>query len=88
MAAEVTDEINGIRSGAAVTIEADVSTVESCKRLLDEALKTFGKIDILVLNAGITGLGVCVKSVRSSSMTVSVSTSRGHSSWSRLQNPT
>ena len=55
-AKEVADEINGIRSGAAVTIKADVSTVESCKSLLDETLKAFGKIDILVLNAGIMGL--------------------------------
>ena len=52
-AKEVADEINGIRSGAAVIIKADVSTVESCKYLLDETLKAFGKIDILVLNAGI-----------------------------------
>jgi len=35
-AKEVADEINGISSGAAVTTKADVSTVESCKRLLDE----------------------------------------------------
>jgi len=54
-AKEVADEINAIRSGAAVTIKADVSTVESCKRLLDETLKAFGRIDILVLNAGIMG---------------------------------
>ena len=54
-AKEVADEINTIRSGAAVTIKADVSTVESSKRLLDETLKAFGRIDILVLNAGIMG---------------------------------
>ena len=29
--------------------------MESCKRLLDETLKAFGRIDILVLNAGIMG---------------------------------
>jgi len=55
-AKEVADEINSIRSGAAVTIKADVSTVESCKYLLNETLKAFGRIDILVLNAGIMGL--------------------------------
>ena len=49
----VADEINATRSGAAVIVKADVSTVESCKYLLDETLKAFGKIDILVLNAGI-----------------------------------
>lgn len=49
----VADEINSNRVGAAVTVKADVSTVESCKYLLDETLKAFGKIDILVLNAGV-----------------------------------
>lgn len=38
-----------------VTIKADVSTVEACRHLPDETLKAFGKIDILVLNAGIMG---------------------------------
>ena len=55
-AKEVADEINAICSGAAVTIKADVSTVDSCKYLLNETLKAFGRIDILVLNAGIMGL--------------------------------
>ena len=54
-AKEVADEINGIRSGSAVIVKADVSTVGSCKHLLDETLKAFGRIDILVLNAGIMG---------------------------------
>ena len=30
--------------------------MESCKYLLDETLKAFGRIDILVLNAGIMGM--------------------------------
>jgi 3-oxoacyl-[acyl-carrier protein] reductase len=55
-AKEVADEINATRSGAAVIVKADVSTVESCKYLLDETLKAFGRIDILVLNAGIMGM--------------------------------
>ena len=29
--------------------------MESCKRLLDKTLNVFGRIDILVLNAGIMG---------------------------------
>ena len=36
--------------------KADVSTVESCEYLLTKTLKAFGRIDILVLNAGIMGL--------------------------------
>ena len=55
-AKEVAREINGLRSGAAVVVKADISTVGSCKYLLDETLKAFGKIDILVLNAGIMGM--------------------------------
>ena len=55
-AKEVADEINAIRGGAAVIVKADVSTVGSCKYLLDETLKAFGRIDILVLNAGIMGM--------------------------------
>ena len=52
-AKEVADEINAIRSNAAIIVKADVSLVESCKYLLNETLKAFGRIDILVLNAGI-----------------------------------
>lgn len=55
-AKEVEKEINSIRNGAAVIVKADVSTVESCKYLLEETIKAFGKIDILVLNAGIMGM--------------------------------
>jgi len=38
----------------AVAIQADISKVADCNRLIDEAVKTFGKVDILVNNAGIT----------------------------------
>ncbi len=38
----------------AVAVQADVSKVADCERLIDEAVKTFGKLDILVNNAGIT----------------------------------
>lgn len=55
-AKEVADEINSIRSGAAVIVKADVSTISSCKYLLEETIKAFGKIDILVLNAAIMGM--------------------------------
>ncbi|KAI5839198.1 hypothetical protein DFP73DRAFT_561846 [Morchella snyderi] len=41
--------------GAATShaIRADVSSVAECKRLVDETVTKFGKIDILVLNAGV-----------------------------------
>lgn len=52
-AKQVADEINATRSGAAVIIKADVSSVESCKNLVNKTIEAFGKIDILVLNAGV-----------------------------------
>ena len=38
----------------AVTVQADVSTAEGCKALFDAAAKAFGRVDVLVNNAGIT----------------------------------
>ena len=38
----------------AVTVQADVSTAEGCKALFDAAAETFGRVDVLVNNAGIT----------------------------------
>lgn len=38
----------------AIAVQADVSKVADCERLVDEAIKNFGKLDILVNNAGIT----------------------------------
>lgn len=35
-------------------IQADVSVESDCKRLIDTAINTFGKIDILINNAGIS----------------------------------
>ncbi|KAJ7160318.1 NAD-P-binding protein [Mycena filopes] len=41
--------------GSAVAIKADVSTVAGGQHLIDETVKAFGGLDILVLNAGIMG---------------------------------
>ena len=38
----------------AVTVQADVSTAEGCKALFDAAAEAFGRVDVLVNNAGIT----------------------------------
>ncbi len=40
--------------GEAIAIQADVSKEEDAKRLIEEAVKHFGRVDILVNNAGIT----------------------------------
>jgi 3-oxoacyl-[acyl-carrier protein] reductase len=34
----------------AVTVQADVSTAEGCKKLFEEAVNAFGRVDILVNN--------------------------------------
>lgn len=50
------DIVKNIRSqgkGGAIAVGADATTVEGGQLLLQETLKTFGKVDILVLNAGL-----------------------------------
>lgn len=42
-------------NGSAVAVKADVSTVAGGQHLIDETIKAFRGIDILVLNAGIMG---------------------------------
>ncbi|PFH48602.1 hypothetical protein AMATHDRAFT_5632 [Amanita thiersii Skay4041] len=37
-----------------VAIRADVSTIEGAQELVNETIRAFGKLDILVLNAGVT----------------------------------
>ncbi|KAK7397680.1 hypothetical protein QQX98_012951 [Neonectria punicea] len=54
-AGKLVDSINAKRAGAAISIKADVSTVVGGQRLLHETVKSFGKIDIVVLNAAIMG---------------------------------
>ncbi|VDB91854.1 unnamed protein product [Peniophora sp. CBMAI 1063] len=51
----VVSDIKASGSGAAAAVKADVSSLGGAKTLLDESLRIFGKIDILVLNAGIMG---------------------------------
>ncbi|KAF4426064.1 NAD(P)-binding protein [Fusarium austroafricanum] len=54
-AGKLVDSINTKRAGAAIAIKADVSTVAGGQMLLHETIKSFGKIDIIVLNAAIMG---------------------------------
>ncbi len=54
--AAVAKEING-RGGKAVFVEGDVSDGAVVDRIVETALKTYGKLDILYNNAGIAPLG-------------------------------
>lgn len=49
-AAEVVNEIGSDRS---VAIKADMSNIDDIKRLIQQIVERFGKIDIIVLNAGL-----------------------------------
>ena len=52
---EVVQAIRTHGKGGAIAVRADTSTLEGGKLLLDEAVKTFGKIVIVMLNAGVMG---------------------------------
>ncbi|OSX56162.1 hypothetical protein POSPLADRAFT_1042044 [Postia placenta MAD-698-R-SB12] len=59
-AASVVDSINSASasgSGRAIAVQADVGSTEGSKRLLDEAIRAFSRLDILVLNAATMGYG-------------------------------
>ena len=51
---EITNEITGTYSKISYVI-GDVSDEETCKKLITEAINKFGKINLLVNNAGIGG---------------------------------
>jgi 3-oxoacyl-[acyl-carrier protein] reductase len=54
--AQVEELITTIKNagGEAIAVQADISNEEEAKRLMEEAVKQFGRLDILVNNAGIT----------------------------------
>lgn len=54
-AGEVVNAINSLGKGKAVAVQADVSSITGANSLLEETIKAFGQLDILVLNAGIMG---------------------------------
>ena len=55
-------EISGKR-GTAGKIAADVSVDSNCRDIIDQAISTFGQVDVLVNNAGLLGSRVEVTSI-------------------------
>ena len=57
-AKETAEEINK-KGGKAAAMQVDISDEKSCKKMADEVVKVFGKVDILVNNAAIwAGLNI------------------------------
>lgn len=52
---EVVKSIKAQQKGDAIAVKADASTLAGGRLLIDEAVKAFGHLDILILNAGIMG---------------------------------
>ncbi|MCA9268763.1 MAG: 3-ketoacyl-ACP reductase [Planctomycetales bacterium] len=55
-AAEVVAQIEAA-GGQAIAVQADVGASDDRRRLVDEALARFGRVDVLVNNAGVTSQG-------------------------------
>lgn len=53
LAEEVVEHILKSGSTGAIAVQADVSQPDQAARLIEEAIKTFGRIDVLINNAGI-----------------------------------
>ena len=51
---EIANELKSKYSVEVLTIRADVSIEEDCKRIIDKTVEQFGQIDILINNAGIS----------------------------------
>lgn len=52
---KVVDEINALGQGKAIAAKGDATNLADGRAIIDETIKAFGKLDILVLNAGIMG---------------------------------
>jgi 3-oxoacyl-[acyl-carrier protein] reductase len=53
-AEKIVSTIKSKGKGDAIAVKADVGGTEGVTQLLDESVKAFGKVDALVLNAGIS----------------------------------
>ncbi|TVY24847.1 putative oxidoreductase, partial [Lachnellula hyalina] len=55
-AARTAEMINSEGHGAAIPCVADVTKTEDCARIVELALKTWGRVDVLINNVGIGGI--------------------------------
>ena len=51
---KIADELNGGGELRAIAVKTDVAVESDCKNLIEKAVETFGKIDILINNAGVS----------------------------------
>lgn len=56
-AKETLEEIKRVNAYG-IMLKQDISSLESCKLMIDEIISTMGKLDILVNNAGISTIGL------------------------------
>ncbi|KAL0575698.1 hypothetical protein V5O48_006258 [Marasmius crinis-equi] len=54
-AADVVKEIKSLGKGDAIAVKADATSIDGGRLLLSETIRVFGRLDVLVLNAGIMG---------------------------------
>ena len=50
---QISDQINN-DGGRSIAVKTDITNLDSCKNMLNESVATFGKVDSLILNAGIS----------------------------------
>lgn len=57
MAAQATADLIASEGGTCVAVQADVSSAQDCRRMVEACLQHFGRIDVLHNNVGITNSG-------------------------------
>ena len=50
---QISDLINN-KGGSSIAVKTDITNLDSCKNMLNESVAAFGKVDSLILNAGIS----------------------------------
>jgi short-subunit dehydrogenase len=50
----IESEFNSLRKNSALAVKTDVTVESECKNLIDKTVETFGSIDVLINNAGLS----------------------------------